>query len=119
MPYSPTTVSRLESELCRAGLSHIGYTLDLDPTANDDGHQYYDGFLTAKVRGVVVDFEERYSQRGKVEMRMHVPAEKLEGVCKAITDTHKSTTELIGVSAIVTVKTAIAVCKALDGMKED
>jgi hypothetical protein len=119
MPYSPTTVSRLESELCKAGLSHIGYTLELDPTANDEGHQYYDGVLTAKVRGVTIDFEERYSQRGKVEMRMRVPAEKLECVCKAIADTHGSTTERIGIQAIVTVKTALAVCKALDGMKEE
>lgn len=37
---------------------------------------------------------------------------------KAIADTHGSTTELIGIKAIVTVKTAIAVCKALDGVSD-
>jgi hypothetical protein len=100
-------------------MDDVGYGKLLDPTANDEGHQYYGGSMTVKVQGVVIDFEERYSQKGKVEMRMHVPAEKLEGVCKAIAETHGSTTELIGVSAIVTVKTALAVCKALDGMKED
>jgi hypothetical protein len=100
-------------------MGHVGYGELLDPTASDEGHQYYGGFMTVKVHDVVIDFEERYSQKGKVEMRMHVPAEKLVRVCEAIADTHKSTTELIGVSAIVTVKTALAVCKALDGMKED
>ena len=119
MSTQPTTVSRLESELCKAGMDDVGYAMLLDPTANDEGHLYYDEFLIVKVKDVVADFEERYSQKGKVEMRMNVPAEKLEGVCKAIADTHKSTTELIGVSAIVTVKTALAVCKALNGTKED
>ena len=100
-------------------MDDVGYAMMLDPTANDEGHLYYDDVLTVKVKGVVADFEERYSQRGKVEMRMHVPAEKLVQVCNAIASTHGSTTELIGVSANVTVRTALAVCEALNGPRDD
>lgn len=119
MSTQPTTVSRLESELCKAGMSHVGPVLPLHPDANDEGHELYNDFLTVKVRGVYIDFEERYSQKGKVEMRMHVPAEKLVQVCNAIASTHGSTTELIGVSANVTVRTALAVCEALNGPRDD
>lgn len=111
MASRPTTVSKLESKLCKSGYASDG-VLSLNPDASDDGHEWYPEAMTLVLGGTSVDFSERYSE-DKVELRTTLTPEQLVRVAQAFSDTHGSKQNGIRVSAIVTVTTAVAVCDAI------
>lgn len=110
MANQPTNVTRLERDLCKAGLSDIGAVLSLHPDANDEGHEWYGEYITVCPGGVHVDFWDRYSEKA-VRMNAHMSAEKLIKVAKTLAEC--DTKNHIGIEVIVPVRTAVAVCQTL------
>lgn len=115
MSYEPTTVTKLEVALYKAGHRSDG-VIELSPDANDEGHQWYPDFMTmmfGKLGDTTsVDFFERHTE-DKVEMSTSLTPEQLVRVADVFAKTHKSTRHQIHVNAIVTVTTAVAVCDAI------
>lgn len=110
MASKPTNITRLERDLCKAGLSDIGAVMPLEPDSNDEGHEWYREHMTAKPGGIHIEFWDRYSEKA-VRMNAHMSAEKLIKVAETLAEC--ATKNDIGIEVIVPVRTAVAVCQTL------
>lgn len=117
MTSDPTNVSRLEAELCKHGFHDDGFGLPLHPNANDAGRKIYSEFMSMgfdtkdPTTEANIDFYDRYSEKA-VRMVGHVHMDKLQALCDALKDNHRRSNS-IQFEAIVSVRTAVAVCEAL------
>lgn len=117
MSNKPTNVTRLERDLCKAGVTTgEGYSLPLHPDAHDEGHLYYAEVLTISINGVAVDFFDRYSEKA-VRMCVHMSPTKLVEVAKTLVE--RESRRIVGVEAIIPVGTAVAVCETLGRLPRD
>lgn len=110
MASKPTNITRLERDLCKAGLSDIGPVFSLEPDVNDEGREWYGEVMSVNAGGVSVEFYDRYSEKA-VEMNAHMSADKLIKVAKTLAEC--DTKNRIGIKVIVPVRTAVAVCQTL------
>ena len=115
MSTRPTTVSKVEAALARAGFATDGVR-DLKADADEPGRAWYPEAETMMIGKTSVDICERHTE-DKVELTTTVTPEQLVRVAGALAETHKSSRHPVRVNVIVGIKTAVAVCDALRGAR--